>query len=92
MVVILDCDCYILTSNDHVTIQCITDSDCPLHLACGDDGECVHPPCPDCEANANCEGRNHTGICTCISGYVRDPYLEGCNFSVYVMYLKFSAL
>ena len=53
MVVILDCDCYILTSNDHVTIQCITDSDCPLHLACGDDGGCVHPPSIEAEDACN---------------------------------------
>ena len=61
--------------------ECITDSDCPDHLACGDDEGCVDPPCPDCAANAHCEAKNHTitGICICNSGFVGDPYLEGCQ-------------
>ena len=63
-------------------INCVTDSDCPDHLACGDDEECVDPPCPDCAANAHCEVKNHTitGICICNSDYpLGDPYLEGCK-------------
>ena len=56
-----------------VPVNCTTDSDCPDHLACGEDKECVDPPCPDCPANAHCEGAsNHEAICVCNSGY------EGC--------------
>ena len=60
--------------------ECITDSDCPDHLACGEDEECVDPPC-DCAANAHCDIKNHTttGICICYFGHVGDPYLEGCK-------------
>ena len=58
--------------------DCITDSDCPNHLECRDDGKCVNPPCPDCGSNAHCKGSNHTGICLCHSDYpIGDPYL-GC--------------
>ena len=52
--------------------ECITDSDCPDYLACGEDEECVDP-CPYCTVNAHCEASNHEGICTCNSGH------EGCN-------------
>ena len=60
-------------------IPCTTNSDCPDHLACGEDEECVAPPCPDCAANAHCEGSNHVGICICDIGYVGDPYSKGCE-------------
>ena len=60
--------------------ECITDSHCPDHLACGEDGECVDPPCQlDCAANAHCEGSNHTGLCICDIGYAGDPDQEGCQ-------------
>ena len=56
--------------------ECITHLDCPDHLACGEDEECVNPPCPNCTVNAHCEGSNHTGICSCNSGY-EDCYPYG---------------
>ena len=60
--------------------ECITDSDCPDHLACGEDGDCEDPPCPDCGANAHCEASNHLGICICNLEYpLGDPYAEGCK-------------
>ena len=45
--------------------ECMTDLDCPDHLACGEDKECVAPPCSKCFANTYCEVKNHTitGIC-----------------------------
>ena len=64
---------------NQIFLECITDSDCPDHLACGEDKECVDPPCPECSANADCKGSNHIGICICNPGYVGDPYLEGCQ-------------
>ena len=60
-------------------IKCATNSDCPDYLACGEDEECVEPPCPNCTANAHCEGSNHIGTCICNLDYVGDPYLEGCQ-------------
>ena len=59
--------------------ECITDSDCPDHLACGEDEDCIDPPCPDCAANGHCEGSNHVGICACNLGYLGDPYVDGCK-------------
>ena len=67
--------------------ECTTDSDCPDHLACGDDKGCVDLPCPDCAVNAHCEASNHKGICTCSSGY------EGCKIGkkrwLYHLYSSF---
>ena len=55
--------------------ECLTDPECPTTLACRNE-KCVDP-C-DCAANADCEARNHRGICTCRPGYIGDPYFEGC--------------
>ena len=58
---------------------CTTDSDCPDHLECKNDGDCVKPSCPECGSNAQCKGINHTGNCVCNSGYpIGDPY-QGCS-------------
>ena len=59
--------------------ECITDSDCPDHLTCGDDEECVGPLCPNCAVNALCETRNHLGICICNPGFFGDPDIESCK-------------
>ena len=56
--------------------ECLTDPECPTTLACRNE-KCVDP-C-DCAANADCEARNHRGICTCRPGYTGDPYIEGCR-------------
>ena len=56
--------------------ECLTDPECPTTLACRNE-KCVDP-C-DCAANADCEARNHRGICTCRPGYTGDPYFEGCR-------------
>ena len=56
--------------------ECLTDPECPTTLACRNE-KCVDP-C-DCAANAECEARNHRGICTCIPNYRGDPYFEGCK-------------
>ena len=56
--------------------ECLTDPECHTTLACRNE-KCVDP-C-DCAANADCEARNHRGICTCRPGYTGDPYFEGCR-------------
>ena len=58
--------------------ECLTDPECHITLACRNE-KCVDP-C-DCAANADCEARNHRGICTCRPGYRGDPYFEGCKLS-----------
>ena len=52
---------------------CDTNLDCPDQQACQEDKECVDAPCPDCTDSAQCEAKNHKGICVCNSGH------EGCN-------------
>ena len=58
--------------------ECLTDPECPTTLACRNE-KCVDP-C-NCAANADCEPRNHRGICTCRPGYTGDPYFGGCRLS-----------
>ena len=58
--------------------ECLTDPECDTTLACRNE-KCVDP-CA-CAANADCEARNHRGICTCNPGYRGDPYFEGCKLS-----------
>jgi hypothetical protein len=44
-------------------------------LACIEQ-KCVDP-CPGtCGANAKCDVRNHSPICTCIDGYTGNPFTE----------------
>ena len=61
--------------------DCNKDLDCPDHLACGEQKECVEPPCPECSTNAHCAtGGNHTNICICKPDYpYGDPYNIGCE-------------
>ena len=65
--------------------ECITDSDCPDHLACGEDEECVDPPhssCPEwadpswigdgyCNDETNIEGCDYDGGDCCGSNVVK---------------------
>ena len=44
--------------------------------------KCVDP-C-DCAANADCSARNHRGYCTCIPGYIGDPYIDGCRLRKHI--------
>ena len=72
--------CFFSTSN---LSECATNSDCPDDLACGEDEECVDPPC-ECADNAYCEAAsNHTaGICICKAGFEGDPHLGGCTTDI----------
>ena len=56
--------------------ECLTDPECHTTLACRNE-KCVDP-CA-CARNAECEARNHRGICTCIPDHRGDPYFEGCD-------------
>jgi len=58
--------------------ECLTDPECPTTQACQNE-QCVDP-CK-CARNADCSARNHTGICTCYSGYTGDPYGIACELS-----------
>lgn len=57
--------------------ECMLDSDCPSNRAC-QQLKC-QDPCPGtCGLNANCQVVNHLPTCSCIVGYVGDPYRQ-CN-------------
>ena len=53
--------------------ECVVHSDCPSNKAC-QRNKCVDP-CPGtCGINARCSVKNHVPVCTCIDGYIGDPF------------------
>ena len=53
--------------------ECVVHSDCPSNKAC-QRNKCVDP-CPGtCGVNARCSVKNHVPVCTCIDGYIGDPF------------------
>lgn len=54
--------------------ECISSNECASNLACI--REKCKDPCPgSCGTNAECTVQNHTPICTCINGYIGDPFV-----------------
>lgn len=57
--------------------QCVANSDCPSHFACVNN-KCKDP-CPGvCAQNAECHVSNHAPQCTCVNGFVGNPF-TGCH-------------
>lgn len=53
--------------------ECTINADCPSNKACRN-LHCVDP-CPGlCGVNAQCKVINHIATCTCVEGYVGDPF------------------
>lgn len=53
--------------------ECTINSECPSNLACIT--QKCRDPCPgSCGISAQCSVINHTPICSCIEGYVGDPF------------------
>jgi hypothetical protein len=53
--------------------ECVVNSDCPSNKAC-QQLHCIDP-CPGvCGTNAVCRVLNHVPSCTCIEGYIGDPF------------------
>ena len=53
--------------------ECVVNSDCPSDKAC-QRNKCIDP-CPGtCGINAECRVLNHVPSCTCIVGYIGDPF------------------
>ena len=58
--------------------ECTINSECSGNLACI--REKCKDPCPgSCGINAQCSVINHTPICSCIKGYIGDPF-SNCQF------------
>ncbi len=57
--------------------ECVSNSECPNHLACTN--QKCRDPCPGlCGSNAECRVISHTPNCVCLPGYVGDPFSR-CN-------------
>lgn len=55
--------------------ECMSSSECPQDKACYN--ERCKDPCPGtCGQNANCRVINHNPICTCLSGFTGDPFVQ----------------
>lgn len=55
--------------------ECVVNTDCSSSSACIT--EKCRDPCPgSCGFNAECRVQNHIPICTCIIGYVGDPFTQ----------------
>ena len=53
--------------------ECVVNSDCPSDKSC-QRNKCIDP-CPGtCGINAQCRVMNHVPTCTCIEGYIGDPF------------------
>ena len=53
--------------------ECVVNSDCPSDKAC-QRNKCIDP-CPGtCGINAACRILNHIPTCSCIEGYIGDPF------------------
>jgi hypothetical protein len=55
--------------------ECVVNADCALNKACSDQ-KCRNP-CPNtCGFNARCQVVNHNPICSCMSGFIGDPFIR----------------
>jgi hypothetical protein len=53
--------------------ECVVNSECPSNKAC-QRNKCIDP-CPGtCGVNAQCMVKSHIPVCTCIKGYIGDPF------------------
>ena len=54
--------------------ECLSDPECPNHLACIQ--EKCQDPCTSqtCGVNAECRVNNHRAVCTCRPNYTGDPF------------------
>lgn len=55
--------------------ECISNSECPSHLACIN--QKCRDPCPGtCGGNADCRVVSHSPVCQCLPGYTGDPFSQ----------------
>lgn len=53
--------------------ECLINTDCSSDKACINE-KCIDP-CPgSCGMNAECRVQSHVSICTCLEGYIGDPF------------------
>lgn len=62
-------------SPPHCRPECISNNECPNHLACIN--QKCKDPCPGvCASNAECRVISHTPNCLCPMGYIGDPFSQ----------------
>lgn len=55
--------------------ECIVSSDCTKDRACSNQ-KCINP-CPGtCGIKATCQVINHNPICSCLQGFIGDPFVR----------------
>lgn len=57
--------------------ECVLNSECPSQLACIKQ-HCRDPCAGTCGSNAECLVINHLPSCSCINGFIGDPFI-GCK-------------
>ena len=69
--------------------ECVTDPECPQHLACI--GQKCRDPCvpEQCAPTATCRVNNHRALCVCPPGLEGDPY-RACVLrkSMFIFFIK----
>ena len=53
--------------------ECTVNSDCPSNLACVNQ-KCKNPCISSCGLNAECTVTSHIPLCTCMMGFIGDPF------------------
>lgn len=59
----------------HCKPECISNYECPSHLACIDQ-KCKDICLGACGENANCRVVSHSPVCQCLPGFTGDPFLR----------------
>lgn len=55
--------------------ECVSNAECSNHLACIN--QKCKDPCPGlCGVNAECRVISHSAVCTCITGFIGDPFTQ----------------
>lgn len=83
-----DCEClpeYIGNPYEACRPECILNSECPRDKTCLRN-KCKDP-CPGtCGQNAICDVVNHIPVCSCLAGYIGDPFVS-CREQPHSKYL-----
>lgn len=68
--------------------ECISNNECPFNLACIKE-KCQDPCINVCGVNAECKVISHTPICSCLTGFTGDPFIQ-CNLQTDVIFVDFN--
>lgn len=70
--------------------ECRENSECPSQLSCIN--QKCGDPCPNtCGINARCNVKNHSPVCTCMTGYRGDPFKQCLPICKKTLFLSLSS-